>query len=296
MPHLKLRRSALFIPASNTKALKKAFVLEHDVCILDLEASVADSEKSVARANLQELLANQTTQHHQEIVVRINPIHSQHWIEDLKLFDHQQPDAVLLPMVKTVDDILKLDAMLSNQQNIEIWAMIETPQAVLACEQLASLKQKIPRLTCFVFGPNDLALLTRAKQQAGRKPMLSWITHLILSARAYGLDVLDGVYTNLQNLEGFCQECQEGVDLGMDGKTLIHPSQIAECNRIFSPQPEELDFAQAVVKAFLLPENQGQGALAVQGMMVEKLHETMAKNLLAKQELIHAKTSHSTMK
>jgi citrate lyase subunit beta/citryl-CoA lyase len=165
--------------------------------------------------------------------------------------------------------------------------MIETPLAILQAEAIArAARNPHSRLSCFVMGTNDLAKETRARFVPGRAPMLPWLTSAILAARAHGLDILDGVYNDLKNEEGFLAECEQGRDLGFDGKTLIHPAQVATANAVFAPDEAELAQAQAIIAAFALPENQGRGAIQLGGRMVELLHAEMAKRVVALSEAI----------
>jgi citrate lyase subunit beta/citryl-CoA lyase len=172
---------------------------------------------------------------------------------------------------------------------IKVWAMIETPLAILDAERIAQAAH-VPatRLACFVLGTNDLAKETRARFVPGRAPMLPWLTTAILAARAHGIDVIDGVYNDLKDEAGFIAECEQGRDLGFDGKTLIHPAQVAPANAIFAPDESELSRAKAIIAAFQQPENADKGAIQLDGRMVERLHAEMAKRVVALADAIAA--------
>jgi citrate lyase subunit beta/citryl-CoA lyase len=175
---------------------------------------------------------------------------------------------------------------------VQVWAMIETARAVLHAEELAAASRDCsPRLAGFVFGPNDIARETRIRMMPGRAAMLPIITHCILATRLHGLEILDGPYSDFSNIDGFSQECAQGRDLGFDGKTLIHPSQIEACNATFTPPAEEVAQARKIIAAFELPENASRGAIKLDGGMVERLHAEMAKRTIAIADAIAAMAS-----
>jgi citrate lyase subunit beta/citryl-CoA lyase len=192
--------------------------------------------------------------------------------------------------VSTPETLEQIGAQLDGlwaQPTLQVWAMIETPLAILHAEAIArAARDPRSRLSCFVLGTNDLAKETRARFVPGRAPMLPWLTSAILAARAHGLDILDGVYNDLKNEDGFKAECEQGRDIGFDGKTLIHPAQVAMANAVFAPDETELTQAKAIIAAFALPENQGKGAIQLGGRMVELLHAEMAKRAVALSEAI----------
>jgi citrate lyase subunit beta / citryl-CoA lyase len=176
---------------------------------------------------------------------------------------------------------------LGAAERTKIWAMIETPLAILRAENIASAARDVDtRLACFVMGTNDLAKDTRARLLPGRAAMLPWLMTALAAARAHGIDILDGVYNNLSDADGFRTECEQGRDCGFDGKTLIHPDQIAAANEIYAPSQQEIESARAIVAAFERPENAGKGAISLNGRMVERLHAEMAKRTLALAEAI----------
>jgi len=281
---LRPRRSALYMPGSNPRALEKAKTLAADVLILDLEDSVAPDAKQTARVQVaQTVRAGGFGQ--REILIRINALETPWGTDDLHAALTAGADAVLVPKVSVPEDLQvlaqRLDT-LSGGERIGIWAMMETPRGILHAGAIAAAStDPRTRLAGLVMGTNDLSKETRARIVPGRAPMRSWLMTCVAAARSYGLEILDGVYNDIGDAEGFERECMEARDLGFDGKTLIHPSQIEPCNRIFSPTPAELDEARKILAAFALPENHGKGVIKVDGRMVERLHAEMARRIVA---------------
>ena len=238
------RRSVLYMPGSNARALEKARELPADGLILDLEDAVAPEAKAMARELIIKSLQNGSFGA-REVLVRINGLDTRWWVEDLSAVATARPDAVLVPKVSNPGQLQDLAARLvdmSTDPQIRVWAMMETPLAMLNVGEIAAAAlDSETRLAGFVMGTNDLAKDTRARIVPGRAPMLPWLMNCVAAARAYGLDILDGVYNELGNAEGFAQECRQARDLGFDGKTLIHPKQIEPCNAAFSPTPEEVE-------------------------------------------------------
>ncbi len=277
------RRSLLYVPGTNDRALEKARNLNIDGIIFDLEDAVAPGAKETARAQVLEALT-QTDYGPRERIVRINSLATPWGEEDLRMATAARPDAVLVPKinnpaaVKAVAD--RLDVMQTAESTIAIWAMMETPRAMLNAANIAQAAQTTP-LAAFVMGTNDLAKDTRARIQPGRLPMIAWLSTCVAAARAFGLDIIDGVFNDFGDSEGFARECRQGRDLGMTGKTIIHPKQIEACNAAFSPPVEDVEFARRIIAAFDLPENQGQGVITVEGRMVELLHAEMARETVA---------------
>ncbi|HYA06531.1 MAG TPA: CoA ester lyase, partial [Xanthobacteraceae bacterium] len=216
-----------------------------------------------------------------EVLVRINGLDTRWWVEDIDAAASARPDAILVPKVSTTRQLQDLAARLvdtGTDPHVRVWAMMETPLAMLnAGEIAAAALDSETRLAGFVMGTNDLAKDTRAHIVPGRAPMLPWLMTCIAAARAYGLDILDGVYNDLGNAEGFAAECRQARDLGFDGKTLIHPRQIEPCNEAFSPTADEVATARKVIAAFDLPENENKGVIQIDGRMVERLHADMAR-------------------
>lgn len=275
------RRSALYMPGSNERALKKARELDCDVVILDLEDSVAPDAKEAARAQVAEAL-REGGFGRREVVVRINGLDTDWGKADLDAVIGKRPDGVLVPKVSSPDDLMPVQAALGSDSAVKVWAMMETPRAMLAAGAIAAARRTVsPALEVFVMGTNDLAKETRMRLLPGRVNYLPWLTTCLAAARAEGLDILDGVFNDLSDADGFAGECAQGRDLGFDGKTLIHPAQIAPCNEAFSPSTDEVEWARKVVEAFARPENEGRGAIRLDGKMVERLHADMARRVLS---------------
>ena len=278
------RRSVLYMPGSNTRAIEKARTLAVDAIILDLEDSVAPEGKASARKQVSDaVIAGGFGS--RELIVRINGLDTAWWLEDLDVVAKAKPDAVLIPKVSIpsqLEDVAERLVDISADHRIRVWAMMETPLAMLNAREIAAAaKDAETRLAAFVMGTNDLAKETRAKLTSGRAAMLPWLMNCVAAARAYGLDILDGVFNDLADAEGFARECAQGRDLGFDGKTLIHPNQVAACNGAFSPSDEEVAQARKVIAAFELPENRDKGVVALDGRMVERLHADMARRTVA---------------
>ena len=285
------RRSLLFMPGSNARALDKARNLPADGLILDLEDSVAPDAKPKAREQIAAAIAAQGFGK-REILIRTNSIDTPFWRDDMAMAGKAKPDGILVPKVSTPEDLKTIGNLLDDigaDPSIKVWAMIETARAVLDADLLSSAAHDPDtRLVGFVFGPNDISRETRIKMLPGRAAMIPTITHCILAARAHGLEILDGPYSDIGNLDGFAAECAQGRDLGFDGKTLIHPSHIEACNAIFTPPPEEVAEAREIIAAFALPENASRGAIQLDGRMVERLHVEMAKRTIAIADAIAA--------
>jgi citrate lyase subunit beta / citryl-CoA lyase len=277
------RRSVLYMPGSNARALEKARDLPADCLILDLEDAVAPEAKGQARELINSALKRGFGD--REVMVRINGLDTRWWVEDLDSIIGARPDAVLVPKISDPAQLQDLAARIvdmGTDPHIRVWAMMETPLAMLnAGEIAASALDSETRLAGFVMGTNDLAKDTRARLVPGRAPMLPWLMTCVAAARAYGLDILDGVYNDLGNAEGFVEECRQARDLGFDGKTLIHPRQIEPCNESFSPSSEEVEVARKMIAAFELPENRDKGVVQIDGRMVERLHAEMAQRTVA---------------
>ena len=277
------RRSLLFMPGSNARALEKARHLPADGIILDLEDSVGLDAKAVARDQIAKAVAERGFGK-REVLIRTNSLDTPWWIDDITMAGNARPDGILVPKISSVADLSaiadRLDAI-GADPSIRVWAMIETARAVLHAEELAAAsRDQRTRLAGFVFGPNDISRETRIRMLPGRAAMIPIITHCILATRAHGLEILDGPYSDIGNIDGFAAECAQGRDLGFDGKTLIHPSHIDACNAIFTPPAEEVAEARKILAAFELPENASRGAIQLDGRMVERLHAEMAKRTI----------------
>ncbi len=282
------RRSVLYMPGSNARALEKARELPADCLILDLEDAVAPEAKAAARDNIVKAL--KTGFGDREVLVRVNGLDTRWWVDDIDAAATAKPDAILVPKVSSPKQLQDLAARLvdmGTHPTVRVWAMMETPLAMLNVGDIAhAALDSETRLAGFVMGTNDLAKDTRARLVPGRAPMLPWLMVCIAAARAYGLSILDGVYNDLGDADGFAAECRQARDLGFDGKTLIHPRQIDPCNEAFSPSPEEIALARKTIAAFDLPENKDKGVVQVDGRMVERLHADMARQTVAIADLI----------
>jgi citrate lyase subunit beta/citryl-CoA lyase len=291
MPAIRPRRSVLYMPGANARALEKARSLPADAIIVDLEDAVAPDAKAAARAQVVAAL-RQGGYGHREVVMRVNAPDTPWGEDDLRAAAEAAPDAVLIPKVSDAATLTSVGHRLRRlgaPEKIRVWAMIETPLAILRCEEIARAARDVDtRLACFVMGTNDLAKETRARLVPGRAPMLPWLAAAVTAARAHGLDILDGVYNGLQDEAGFRAECEQGRDLGFDGKTLIHPNQIGPANDIFAPAPAEVEEARAVIAAFAQPENRGKGVISLNGRMVERMHADIAARTVALAEAIAA--------
>jgi len=285
------RRSLLFMPGSNARALEKARTLPVDGLILDLEDAVAPDAKAVARDQIAQAVAAKGFGK-REVLIRINALDTPWWIDDLTMAGKAKPDGILVPKISSVADLTAIANRLSDinaDQAIRVWAMIETARAVLDADKIAAASRDSEmRLAGFVFGPNDISRETRIRMKPGRAEMIPMITHCILATRAHGLEILDGPYSDIQNIDGFASECAQGRDLGFDGKTLIHPTHIEACNAIFTPPAEEVALARKIIAAFQQPENAGRGAIQLDGRMVERLHADMARRTIAIADAIAA--------
>jgi citrate lyase subunit beta / citryl-CoA lyase len=277
------RRSVLYMPGSNARAMEKARELPADAVILDLEDAVAPDAKAKARELIGKALKDGGFGR-REVVVRVNGLDTAWWADDLAIAA-AGPDAVLVPKVSTPAQFRQVAerlAAVGAAPQLRVWAMMETPLAMLNVRDIAAAAlDPAARLAAFVMGTNDLAKDTRARIVPGRAPMLPWLMTCVAAARAFGLDILDGVYNDLGNAEGFAAECRQAHDLGFDGKTLIHPQQIAPCNAAFSPAPEEVEWARKIIAAFDLSQNADKGVIQIDGRMVERLHADMARRTVA---------------
>jgi citrate lyase subunit beta / citryl-CoA lyase len=283
------RRSVLYMPGSNARALAKAKTLPADALILDLEDSVAPDQKVAAREQVAAAVRAGGFGG-REVVIRVNGPHTPWGEEDLAAACRASPDAILLPKVDGPGAVMVAARILRETETPEhtrVWAMMETPNAILNAGSIASVAaDPSSRLSVMVMGLNDLAKETRARLTPGRPTMTAWLGTCVVAARAHGVDIIDGVYNDFQDLEGFRLECSQGRDMGLDGKTLIHPSQIDICNEVFAPTSAEVEGARAIIEAFALPENAGKGVIQLNGRMVELLHADMARRTLAIAEAI----------
>lgn len=272
------RRSALYLPASNAKALEKARTLPCDVVILDLEDAVAPEAKAIAR-EAAIAAARDGGFGARELVARVNGIDSEWGRDDLAALAGSGFDAILVPKVSSAEDIRSYERHLGGSST-PLWAMIETARSIGRLDEIASMGAE-GRLACFVMGTNDLAKEMRARLDVARTPFLGMLALSVAAARAYGLSILDGVYNALDDDAGLASQCRQAVEYGFDGKTLIHPRQIEICNAAFIPDAAAVAWARRILAAFDEPENQGKGAIRVDGRMVERLHLVEAERTLA---------------
>ncbi len=276
------RRSALYMPGSNARALEKAKSLDADVVIFDLEDAVAPEVKGQAREQV--MAAVQGGGYgRREVVVRINGLGSDFIEDDIAAMKGTGVDALLVPKIESGSDIERLEAMLGDApEGLKLWAMIETPLGIVNVAEIARCAARPDaRLSCFVIGTNDLVKETRAELDGERTAAFYWLSATVTAARAFGIDVLDGVYNDFKDITGFKRECAQGRMFGMDGKTVIHPTQIEAANEAFSPAEDEVQWARRILAAFEEPENHGKGVINMDGRMVELLHAEMAKRTVA---------------
>jgi citrate lyase subunit beta/citryl-CoA lyase len=293
MPEIRPRRSVLYMPASNARAIEKARTLPADAIIIDLEDAVAPDAKDAARAQVVAAV-KQGGFGHREVVIRVNAPDTPWGEDDVTAAAAAGADAVLVPKVSDAETLSALGHRLRRigaPESLRVWAMVETPLAILRCEEIASVaRDGIARLACLVMGTNDIAKETRARQVPGRWPILPYLATAVAAARAHDIDILDGVYNALGDAAGFRAECEQGRDLGFDGKTLIHPNQVAVANEVFAPSADELAAARTIIGAFERPENRAKGVIALDGRMVERMHADMARRTVALAEAIAAQS------
>lgn len=275
---LRPRRSVLYMPAANARALEKAKTLPADAIIFDLEDAVAPDAKDTARG--QAVAAVSSGEYgNRELTIRCNGLDTPWGADDIAAAATVKPSAIVIPKVDSVvylDDIAaRLDA--GGATDTKIWAMIETPTAILDVREIAAHE----RVTVLVMGTNDLAKELRSPLVPGRHPLLPHLATALLAAREAGKVVLDGVYNNVKDPEGFEAECIQGAEMGFDGKTLIHPTQIGPCNDVWAPSADEIDYANRVITAFTEGEAAGTGVVTVDGRMIENLHVDNARRTLA---------------
>ena len=284
------RRSVLYMPGANTRALEKAKTLAADSLILDLEDAVAPDSKIVARANI--LAALETGFGYREAVVRINSLNSPWGMEDLKAFANSKADAIVLPKVESANQIQEVATLLEKagaRPDMTIWAMIETPMAIFKLQEIASAH---PKLEALVLGTSDLVKDLHARHTTSRIETLTALSLSVLAARAHGLCVLDGVNLSLEDEDGLRLSCIQGRDMGFDGKTLIHPKQIELANEFFGPSPQEIIEAQERIAAYDAAIQAGAGIAVLNGKLIEELHIQDAKRILALARAIESFAAH----
>jgi len=289
MSSIRPRRSCLYMPGANAKALEKARTLPADALLFDLEDAVAPEAKADARDAVIAALAG-GGYGKRELVIRVNALSTAWGRDDVRAAAKAGPDGVLFPKIDSAADIEAAEALLREAgapDATAMWAMIETPKAILNIAEIARAAER-SRLSVFVMGTNDLAKDMRATQTPDRAPFLAALSLTVTAARAYGVTPIDGVYNDIADDEGFAAICRHGLSLGFDGKTLIHPSQVEPCNAIFAPTADEVAWSRTVIAAFAAPENAGKGVLKVEGRMTELLHLEQARRTVAIAEAIAA--------
>ena len=283
------RRSVLYMPGANDKALEKAKTLPVDAIIFDTEDSVAPDMKEVARGKV--AAAVQSGEYgNRELTIRVNGLDTQWFEDDLRSAGAAGPSAVVVPKVNSAADVARIESILESvpgAENVKIWAMLETPQAIENAVEIATSSE---RLVVLVMGTNDLAKELRAGLVAGRHPLLWGLGRAVNAARFAGKVILDGVYNNVKDPEGFAVECRQGAEMGFDGKTLVHPTQVEPCNEIFAPSEDEIDYSRRVIEAFEAGIAEGKGVITVDGKMIENLHVDNARRALAIADAIAARS------
>lgn len=284
-PSLRPRRSVLYMPGANERALEKAKGIPADALILDLEDAVAPNAKAEARDRVC-AAASSGEYGAREIAIRANGLDTEWHADDVAAIAAAGPDAIVVPKINSVDDVRAVESALESAgapDTTKIWAMVETPVAMLHAEEIAASSD---RLAVLVMGTNDLAKELRAQHVPGRQPLLTGLGLCLLAARATGKVILDGVYNDIKDADGFLAECRQGHQMGFDGKTLIHPSQVDPCNDVFAPTEDAVASAKEIIEAFEEAEREGRGVVTVNGRMIENLHVDEARRTLAQADAI----------
>ena len=274
------RRSILYMPGSNTRAMEKGKSIPADGLIMDLEDATAPDAKESARGLVAETV-RQGGYGKREVFIRVNALETRWGYDDLAASADTGADAILLPKVESGDMVRKAEQILVDHgapDELAIWCMMETPMGILKAEEIASAT---PRMGGFVMGTSDLAKDLHAAHTPMRLPMLTSLSWCLLAARAFGLAVVDGVYLDLGDDEGFAASCKQGAELGFDGKTLIHPKTVAAANRAFAPTPDQIDYSRRIIAAHAEAAAAGKGVVVVDGRLVENLHVVNARRLVA---------------
>jgi citrate lyase subunit beta/citryl-CoA lyase len=286
MSEFRPRRSVLYMPSSNERALEKAKTIPCDGLILDLEDAVAPDAKPAARAAACAAVTS-GEYGNRELTIRVNGADTEWHADDLAAACAAGPDAIVVPKVNSADAVRSLVAAMAEHgapEHTKLWAMVETPYAMLHAEEIAAASE---RLTVLVMGTNDLAKELYAEHVPGRQPLLAGLGLALLAARAAGKVILDGVYNDVKNTEGFRAECRQGRELGFDGKTLIHPGQVEGANEAFAPSERAVEDARGLIQAW--EDGKGAGVVTYNGRMVENLHVESAERILSIHEAILAR-------
>ena len=281
------RRSVLYMPGSNARALEKGRTLPADALILDLEDAVAPDAKEAARAQVAEAV-QQGGYGHREILIRVNSPDGEWGNDDIQAVAKSGADAILLPKVESAALVQRIDAWMTDigaPAGMALWCMVETPMGILKAEEIAGAS---PRLAGFVMGTSDLAKDLHAAHTPMRLPMLTALGIALLAGRAHGLTLIDGVHLDLNDEDGFAASCRQGVELGFDGKSLIHPKQVAAANAAYAPSAGEVEFSRRIIAAHAEAAAEGKGVVVVDGRLVENLHVEAAQRLVALADAIAA--------
>ena len=284
-PELRPRRSVLYMPGANERALEKAKTIPADALILDLEDAVAPDAKPEARERVC-AAASSGEYGLKEVTIRCNGLDTQWGADDLRAAAQAGPAAVVIPKINSVDDVAAIEKALEAggaPDHTKIWAMLETPAGIFSATEIARCSE---RLAVLVMGTNDIAKELHAEHVPGRQPLQWALSQCLMAARLGGKVILDGVYNDIKNEEGFEAECVQGRQMGFDGKTLIHPSQVDPCNRVFAPSDAEVEQARMIIEAFEEAEREGKGVVTVDGRMIENLHVENARRTLAVHDAI----------
>ncbi|MFZ1643096.1 MAG: CoA ester lyase [Candidatus Contendobacter sp.] len=281
------RRSVLYMPGSNARALEKARALPADGLILDLEDAVAPDAKELARKQVCEAVAAGGFGM-RELIIRVNSLSTKWGYDDIAMASKSGANALLLPKVESADAIRHMEAIMRANgapESMTIWAMMETPRSILESQRIA---ESTPRMECFVMGTSDLAKELDCAHTHERLPFMVSLGLCLLAARAAGLAILDGVYLDLNDDAGFEFACRQGSELGFDGKTLIHPKQVGSCNEVFTPKPEDVAWSRKIIEAHAAAAARGEGVVLVNGRLVENLHVESAHRIVSMADAIAA--------
>jgi len=287
MSEYRPRRSALYMPGANDKALEKAKTLPTDAIIFDTEDSVAPDMKAVARDKVAAAVAS--GQYGQrELTIRVNSIDTQWHADDIRSACAAAPSGIVVPKINSAADVASVEALMESAgapDHTSIWAMLETPAAIENALEIATCSE---RLTVLIMGTNDLAKELRAALVPGRQPLLWGLARAVNAARYANKIILDGVYNEVRNPEGFALEAEQGAQMGFDGKTLVHPTQVEPCNAAFAPSEDEVEYSRRVIQAFTEGVAAGLGVVTVDGKMIENLHVDNARRAVAMDDAIRA--------
>ncbi len=288
--HARPRRSVLYMPGSNARALEKGKSLSADALILDLEDAVAPDAKALARQQVVDAVKG-GGYGHRELVIRVNGLDSPWGAEDLAAVATAGVDAVLLPKVESAEMVADAQSHLDaagGASDLPVWCMMETPLGILNAKEVAGAS---PRIDCLVMGTSDLVKELQAAHTIQRLPVLASLSVCLLAARAYGLSILDGVHLDLADDAGFRAACEQGKELGFDGKTLIHPKTLGPANEVFAPSQSEVSFARRIIEAFTAATSEGKGVVVLDGKLIENLHVETAKRTVALADAIAAQAA-----